>query len=116
MRATPHPCVHATLLRRYCEFLTPPLWDSSSAEWHDATVMRTAYMPREASPVPVPHNPFRHNRSAADLVLASSKARWPKDAASRDSAGRPRAPLTESKAETAARTPLSPSEYTGARA
>ena len=76
--------------------------------------MRTAYMPREASPVPVPHNPFRHNRSAADLVLASSKARWPKEAAARDSAGRPRAPLTESKAETAARTPLSPSEYTGA--
>ena len=76
--------------------------------------MRTAYMPREASPVPVPHNPFRHNRSAADLELARSKARWPKEASSRDSAGRPRAPLTESKAETAARTPLSPSEYTGA--
>jgi hypothetical protein len=76
--------------------------------------MRAAYMPREASPVPVPHNPFRNNRSAADLVLASSKARWPKEAAARDSAGHPRAPLTESKAETAARAPLSPSEYTGA--
>lgn len=71
-------------------------------------------MPREASPVPVPHNPFRTNRSAADFVLASSKARWPKEAAARDSAGHPRAPLTESKAEAAARAPLSPSEYTGA--
>ena len=76
--------------------------------------MRTAYMPREASPIPVPHNPFRHNRAAADLVLAGSKARWPKEAAARDSAGHPRAPRSESKAEAAARAPLSPSEYTGA--
>ena len=83
-------------------------------DWAEAQVMRTAYMPREASPTPVPHNPFRHNRAAADLVLAGSKARWPKEAAARDSAGRPRAPLTESKAEAAARAPLNPSEYTGA--
>ena len=76
--------------------------------------MRTAYMPREASPIPVPHNPFRHNRAAADLVLAGSKARWPKEAAARDSAGHPRAPRSESRAEAAARAPLSPSEYTGA--
>jgi hypothetical protein len=77
--------------------------------------MRKAYMPREGAPTPVPHNPFRQNRSAADLLLASSKARWPADAARRDSSGSKAVPVPErAAAAVAARQPLDPSTYQGA--
>ena len=82
-------------------------------EWQDAWVMRRAYMPREAAGTPVPHNPFRHNRSGADVVLAGSKARWPADAAARTPKGSRAVELPERAAVAASATPPPP-QYEGA--
>ncbi len=60
-------------------------------------------MPREAANTPVPHNPFRQNRSAADMRSAGGDARWPPDAARRDPSGSKAVPLPERSAVTAAR-------------
>ena len=75
--------------------------------------MRRAFMPREAAATPVPHNPFRHNRSGADVVLAGSKARWPADAAARTPKGSRAIELPERSAIAASAAPP-PAQYEGA--
>jgi hypothetical protein len=72
-------------------------------EWRGAAIMREAYAPREGSDVPVPMNPFRQNRSAADYKLAAEDARWPAEAAKRDPIGTKAMPLPERSALAAAR-------------
>ncbi len=72
-------------------------------EWRGAAIMREAYAPREGSDVPVPMNPFRQNRSAADYKYAAEHARWPAEAAKRDPIGTKAVPLPERSALAAAR-------------
>jgi hypothetical protein len=73
-----------------------------SEEWRGAAIMREAYAPREGSDVPVPMNPFRQRRSAADYKPGAD-AHWPAEAAKRDPSGSKAVPVPERAALAAAR-------------